>query len=55
MLLQNVLQDARFALRQLRNVTGFKLAAMLTRGLGTGDPTVIFSVVQGCATAPAAR
>ena len=42
----SMLQDVRYALRQLRKSKGFALTALLTIGLGVGAVTAIFSVVN---------
>src|SRR5258708_1682614 len=48
----SLLNDLRFALRQLGRSPGFALTAMLTLGLGVGATAAVYCVVQTVLLAP---
>jgi len=50
--MRNLLQDLRFAFRQLRASPAFAITAVLSITLGIGATTAIFSVVYGVLVDP---
>ena len=50
--LENLLQDARYGLRQLRRNPGFTAAAVITLAMGIGTTTALFTVVHSVLLQP---
>jgi putative ABC transport system permease protein len=51
-IIEDLIQDVRYGLRQLRRNPGFTAVAILTMSLGIGATTAIFSVVYGAVLNP---
>ena len=50
--IENLVCDLRFAFRSLRRAPSFSLAALLTRALGIGTSTAVFTVVDAVLLRP---
>jgi len=49
---ESILQDVRFALRQMRRAPGFTITAVLTLALGIGANTVIYTLIDSILLQP---
>ena len=47
-----MIEDVRFAFRQLRKSPGFTALAVLTLGLGIGAAAAVFGLIQGVLLSP---
>ncbi|HEY2472555.1 MAG TPA: ABC transporter permease [Terracidiphilus sp.] len=50
--IESILQDVRFAMRQMRRAPGFTITAVLTLALGIGANTVIYTLVDSILLQP---
>src|SRR4051812_44002685 len=51
-MLENILQDTRYAARSLLRARSFTAAAILALGLGIGSSTAVFSLLQSVVLRP---
>ncbi|HXA57124.1 MAG TPA: hypothetical protein VNU84_06770, partial [Candidatus Acidoferrum sp.] len=50
--MQTIIQDVRYAQRQLLKAPGFALTAVISLALGIGATTAVFSVIYGLLVNP---